>query len=588
MDKFKKFVKRFVSPDLPMRLCVFNMMSAIGFVGGLVSIIITYAMHINNGQIISMAVALSMLVFLVYLANAKNMLNLAAILLCIVIGWAVFPHMFIKGGGIYSGMPLWFVLVIVFETILIEGKAKFIIGGITVAIYTGMFYFAYAFPEKLHYFGDDKMVFMDIAQSYVFVAICTFVILAFELFLYNIAIKRAAENAKEAEKAKSEAINANAAKSTFLANMSHEIRTPMGVILGMNEMIQRESKEQEIIEYSKDIMGAANSLLSIINDILDFSKIESGKMNIVENEYNFKNMIQDLITMFRVKEQETGIKFRVKYDKELPLTLFGDDLRIKQCLINILSNAFKYTEKGSVNFEISGETDGEYKKITFSVKDTGIGIKEDEMNRLFDSFERLDENHNKTIQGTGLGLNITSSLLTLMGSQLKVESTYGEGSRFYFTISQKIIGSETIISSMKNATDNVINDKKEYFVAENANVLVVDDNLVNIKVFTALLKNSKMKIDTALSGMEAIEKVKENKYDIIFLDHMMPEMDGEVTFIKMKEDNYIQDTPVIMLTANAISGMKEHFMDMGFAGYLSKPIDYDLLDKILRKYLTKE
>lgn len=576
MNKIKEFTKRYISADLPMRLCVFNMMTVVGVIAGVVSLITTYMMKINNGQVIPMAVAMLALIFFMYLANYKGRLNLAAALICSSMGFVLFPEMFIKGGGIYSGMPVWFMLVIVFSAILIEGKLKYIIILVLIIEDCSLIIFAYLHPERLNYFNGDDMVFMDVAQSIFFVGVCIASIISFQLYMYDIAYKRAEEAVKEAEAA-------NMAKSDFLASMSHEIRTPMGVIIGMNEMIQRESNQENIVDYSEDVSRAAKLLLSIINDILDFSKIESGKMNIVESDYDIKLLISDVLDMAKIKQEQTGIDFEVKIDESIPRKYYGDDLRIKQCLINIISNAFKYTEKGKIVFEVSGVSTGEQESLTFSVTDTGIGIKPEDKEKLFESFVRLDEVHNRGIQGTGLGLNITASLLCLMNSELKVESEFGKGSRFYFTINQQIIDHTKLCDE---ETDNHV--KEEYvseFTAPDAQVLVVDDSKINLKVFKTLLKRTQITIDTAQSGEEAIEILRNKQYDIVFMDHMMPGLDGEETFKKLVEESIIGDTPTIMLTANAILGMREHFIEIGFTDYLTKPIEYIKLEEMLRKYL---
>jgi len=582
MEKLKKFVKKYISPELPMRLCVFNMMSVIGIVGGCVSILTTYLMKIGNGQVYSVIVAVVMLVFLLYLANSRKKLNLASILLCSIIGFIVFPIMFINGGGIYSGMPIWFMLVLVFVSILIEGKIRFIICGLLMLTYVGLIAFAYRYPEELSYFETEQMVFMDIGQSVIFVGITILAIISFQLYMYDLAMKKTEEAAREAEKAKEEAISANTAKSNFLANMSHEIRTPLGVIIGMNEMIQRDSNQQSVLDYSKDVNDSAKSLLSIINDILDFSKIESGKMSIVENEYEPASFVASIQEIAKIKSEEKGIVFETKIDRTLPSKLWGDDLKIKQCLTNLISNAFKYTEKGKIVFELTCKNEGDNAILTFSVSDTGRGIKEDEMDKLFVSFVRLEESKNRAIQGTGLGLNITAHFIEMMNGKLEVESKYGEGSKFYFTISQKIIDSTPIAFEKKEEIQKANTTGAVY---PEAHVLVVDDSKVNLKVFSSLLKKTQINVDTAGSGFEAIEKVRNTHYDMIFMDHMMPDMDGVETFKKLREEDLVKDIPVIMLTANAIVGMKEFFLNEGFTDYLSKPIEFAKLETVLAKYL---
>jgi len=584
MNRLNEIRKRIVSTEIPMRLCVFNMMSIIGIIGGVVSLITTYLMDIQSGQVTSMLLAVVLLLLFQYMANVLHKLNLAAILLCSIIGFVVFPLMFLHGGGIYSGMPVWFMLDLVFLAILIEGKIKFLIGAITLGIYSFLVYYAYKFPDKLTYFASEEMIYMDMGQSLIFVGLCIICIISFQVYMYDLAYKKIGEAKNEAEKAKEDALAANAAKSSFLANMSHEIRTPIGVIIGMNEMIQRDSNQDVIKDYSRDVSSSAKTLLSIINDILDFSKIESGKMTIVNYEYETMSLLRDIMEIAKVKKEETNIEFEAKIDDKLPKKLLGDDLRIKECLINIVTNAFKYTEKGKVTFRVTGERIDDVERITFSVEDTGRGIKEEEMAKLFESFVRLDEKNNRNIQGTGLGLNITNRLLELMNSKLEVESVYNEGSRFYFTIEQQITDDTPISDNNKNLDEQ----KKGYqpgLTAEDAHILVVDDSKVNLKVFCALLKQTKINIDTAISGMDSIEMVRNNHYDMIFMDHMMPGMDGEETLLKMKEEDLLGNTPIVMLTANAIVGMKEHFLEIGFTEYLSKPIEFKKLEEILIKYL---
>lgn len=375
----------------------------------------------------------------------------------------------------------------------------------------------------------------------------------------------------------SEATNANTAKSTFLATMSHEIRTPINAILGLNTMILRESEDPQIMDYAKDIENSSKSLLSLINDILDFSKIESGKMDLVIAEYDFASMVCDVATMTSVKAQAKDLNLSVNVSEKLPSRLIGDDVRIKQILINILNNAVKYTEKGSVTLTIRGEIVEEGVALYFSVKDTGIGIKPSDMSKLFTKFERIEENRNHYIEGTGLGMSITLQLLEMMDSKLEVQSEYGVGSTFSFTLLQRIADPNPVgsIDEHMKSLDSQTKDYKESFVAPDAHVLVVDDIATNRVVFKNLLKRTQIQIDEADSGYEAINLIKKNHYDIVFLDHMMPGMDGIETLkhIKILKDHPNKDTPIVALTANAVAGAKEMYISEGFTGYLAKPVD---------------
>ncbi|MGN0507478.1 MAG: ATP-binding protein [Lachnospiraceae bacterium] len=409
------------------------------------------------------------------------------------------------------------------------------------------------------------------------------------------ATKKVAEKAKEeAERAREIAQEANRAKSDFLANMSHEIRTPINAVLGMDEMILRESSNPKILEYAADIKRAGNMLLSLINDILDFSKIESGKMDIIPVDYDLGIMLSETTDMIRSRAEEKKLQLELKIEPNTPVHLHGDEVRIRQIITNILTNAVKYTPEGKVILTVSGKKVSEETiQLYVSVKDTGIGIKKEDMGRLFDSFQRVDESRNRSIEGTGLGLSITMRLLNMMGSRLEVESTYGEGSDFYFYLEQKQLDDTVIGEDIQNYYENEkgrISITGEQFYAPDAKILVVDDNEMNLKVFLGLLKSHGMQIDTAMSGKECLARMEQNAYHIIFLDYQMPEMDGVETLRKARElkVNSSKDAVIISLTANAVSGAREMFLQEGFSDYLTKPIIAVKLEKMIRKYLPAE
>ncbi|MBQ8171547.1 MAG: response regulator [Oscillospiraceae bacterium] len=383
-----------------------------------------------------------------------------------------------------------------------------------------------------------------------------------------------------------EARAATQSKSRFLAHMSHEIRTPINAVMGMNEMILRESNEEQIRSYASDAKSAARSLLGIINDILDITKIEAGKLNIVPVEFNLADMIIDLYNMVRFKAEDKGLRFEVTVDSSLPALVKGDDLRIKEVLVNLLSNAVKYTREGTITLDVRFVDD---QAIRFSVKDTGIGIREEDMETLFAAFARMDEVRNHGIEGTGLGLNITSSLLLLMDSELKVKSEYGKGSEFYFTLCTDIIDRTPI-----GELDLVSHERHEAeysvaFEAPDARILVVDDNEMNRAVFANLLKATRVQISEASGGRQCLELTSANRYDIIFMDHMMPEMDGVDTFkaIRADADNLCRDVPIIVLTANAVAGAREQYMQIGFDDFLTKPVDPQRLERMVYSVLDK-
>ncbi len=445
--------------------------------------------------------------------------------------------------------------------------------------------------------GFSIMLVWDFWNTYlyqlVFAVVYSIFILAIVIaivILINKVIRAQSDMNKKLVEAASEAEAAGKAKSDFLAQMSHEIRTPINAVIGMDEMILRESDDPGVREYAQDIKSASKTLLSLINGVLDFSKIESGKMEIVPVKYEITDMISDMENIVSDRAEKKNLNLILDIDENLPKTLYGDDVRIRQVITNLLTNAVKYTEKGSVTFTMKGEdiTDSEC-NLYIEVKDTGIGIKEEDMDKLFRSFQRLDQKRNRTIEGTGLGMSIVSGILKLMGSELQVESEYEKGSKFYFTISQKIIDSNPIGRYERHHLNDESYNEGKYLKIKEASILVVDDNDMNLKVAKGLMKNLGVIPELAGGGHEAIEMIRKKHYDIILMDHMMPEMDGIET-LKIIKSEYLLDenTVVIALTANAISGAKEMYLSEGFNDYLSKPMDPKALEVMLVKYLPED
>ena len=389
-----------------------------------------------------------------------------------------------------------------------------------------------------------------------------------------------------------EATAAAEAKSSFLANMSHEIRTPINAVLGMNEMILREAQETEIRGYAQNIQSAGTALLSLINDILDISKIESGKMELMPEKYQLGGLLYDIILVVQPRMEKKGLQLILDLDENIPNELYGDEVRIRQIITNILTNAVKYTEKGSVTLRVQmKKKDARHIVLLVSVKDTGIGIKESK-EVLFASFQRGRDLRAHHIEGTGLGLSITRQLLEMMGSDLEMESVYGKGSTFSFDLVQTVV-SEEPMGNLNDLYQKRLSQEQKYresFTAKDAHVLVVDDNGMNLKVVASLLKQTLVQIDTAQDGAGCLEKCARNHYDLILMDHLMPNMDGVEAFHRLRADkqgiNY--RTPVIILTANAVTGMKQQYLDEGFNGFLSKPVQGPLLEETLRRYLPEE
>ena len=377
----------------------------------------------------------------------------------------------------------------------------------------------------------------------------------------------------------------------FLAQMSHDIRTPINAVLGMNEMILRETDDSDIKEYASNIKESGTTLLSIINSILDFSKIEDNKMEILSVEYETATLINNLVNSIYNRARTKGLYFEIEIDKDLPSVLIGDDVRVTQVIMNLLTNAVKYTEKGTVTLtmqRVSG--DDQSVDIRVTVKDTGIGIKKEDMKGLFDSFQRLDEERNRNIEGTGLGMAIVTGLLNMMGSKIEVESEYGAGSTFSFCITQQVKDATPIGDYKKSLEEHRRENVTEIrFTAPKARILIVDDNVMNHKVAENLLKLFRIQPDHATSGAEGIEYVRKKQYDIICLDHMMPEMDGIETLQRMRSENLLpENTVVLVMTANAVVGAKEMYLEKGFDDYVSKPIEVEVLIDKIRTYLPKE
>ena len=391
-------------------------------------------------------------------------------------------------------------------------------------------------------------------------------------------------------RAKERAESADRAKSSFLANMSHEIRTPMNAISGMSEFIIRDTTDSFARENAMLIKSSAQSLLAIINDILDFSKIEAGKMDIINMSYQMSSIINDVITMINIRLQDTDVELILDVDENIPYSLIGDEIRIKQVLVNLLGNAIKFTHNGYIKVKMWFEKLPEegYIKIFSCVEDTGCGIKPTDLVKLFSSFEQVDTKRNRSVEGTGLGLAISKRLCRSMGGDITVDSIYGKGSIFTWTIVNKVDDWKPMGKINKEANQLQRKLFQYTFTADMANVLIVDDNRVNLKVAEGMLMPYKIKTTCVESGAEALNLLSTTKYDIVFLDHMMPVMDGVECMYKIREMPGQHDTVVIALTANAISGMREQYLEYGFQGFLAKPIDVKALDECLRQFLPEE
>lgn len=428
----------------------------------------------------------------------------------------------------------------------------------------------------------------EVCQSYITNAKYNGIALCIGLvILLMMAVVNVGKDILSIEKEKQVAIASSESKAQFLANMSHEIRTPINTMLGMNAMIMKESTDETIGEYAGNVDEAGKMLLSLVNAILDFSKIEAGKLEIVENEYSTTSMLKSVALGAKDRAEKKGLKFDLDFAENIPDVLFGDELRIKQILNNLLSNAVKYTEKGSIMFSVKTIDRENGFFLQASIKDTGKGIRQDDLEHLFDSFKRLELSKNRHIEGTGLGLSIAKQLTEMMDGELKVESEYGKGSCFTIEIPQKVIDKKLEDVSAKQDNDD---RKTEELYAPDANILAVDDNDMNLKVIAAFLKNSGVHLDFAENGKIALDKTKQKKYDLILMDHMMPEMDGieALHIIRQNKENINNATKIIVLTANAIAGAEKEYLEEGFDGYLSKPFEPVVFNDTIKKHLSNK
>ncbi len=431
-----------------------------------------------------------------------------------------------------------------------------------------------------------------------------FVVLTFNLYLTFFLLETPAYGEVEktltklkkakamAEEAKVAAVKADEAKGEFLANMSHEIRTPLTTILGMDEVIIKKYDEGPIYEYARDIHSAGSTLLHIINDILDFSKIESGQLVLTSKNYKLGRVLRDVDNMVRMRAQQKGLEYITQIDTTLPNDLFGDNTRVHQIMVNILNNAVKYTKSGSVKFSLTGErgTDPAFITLHIIVTDTGIGIHAEDLPKLFQSFNRLDMKQNHNVEGTGLGLAITGRLIDMMGGNVEVESTYGVGTTFHVVLPQRITGTMTIKEYEEQNAHAAKTVRKTAVIAPDARVLVVDDNEMNRVVLRALMKDTKVQVDTVEGGEECLEKVRDTAYDVILMDYMMPHMDGRETLENMRkmENCASANAKVVVCTANAIVGVQAELLAAGFDDFLSKPVNGRDLEEVLARFIPKE
>ncbi len=581
-----KKIKEYIYNDeieLYDRFFIINLYSVIGILAlTTLEIIFVKSMIATSLGTLGLIIAL---LFIGSISYKKQRMDKGAIVFCSILVLAYFPITFLNGGGISGVGPIWFVFITFLIGITIRGRERYPLFFLLDLISVICFAIAYMMPEWI----PNRTSLMSYVYKYTtlfFIAMAIVVMLTFEKDCYEKA------NAK-AKKQREEIENLNAAQNRFFSSMSHEIRTPINTIIGLNEMILRENISDEIAEDAVNIRAAGKMLLNTINDILDMSKFQAGDMKLLVEAYNTGNMLSDLVGMLWIRAKEKNLEFHINVAPDLPAELLGDEVRIKQILMNILNNAIKYTKQGSVSLSVECERqDNGVVNMIYTVKDTGMGIKKDDIPYLFTAFKRVDEGANKHIEGTGLGLSIVKEFLQLMGGKVTVNSVYTKGSTFVIEIPQKA-ASDKELGEYDYERKHKLKSRKAYrqkFEAPKARILVVDDNEANLMVVTKLLRETKVQIDTVKSGREALQKTLDTEYNLIFMDHLMPEMDGVECFEKIRNQTggKNKETSIVVLTANAGEENRVLYATAGFNGYLVKPVTGEDLESEVLRFLPME
>ncbi len=584
MSIFRSLKEKVTDDSTPLQERLFVLSAGVGIVTIATMIIIGIIAGESPLDLMILVACLFIYLSLAVLAVKIKKTDIFSLYASIVIILVMLPLTFFTGGGLYGGCPLWFVFCTLYVCLIVTGKKKYILLALDAVVATVCFILSYIRPE-LVIEHDRFTAYVDSYVSLIVVCAILSFLVGFEIWAFSREAEKNAAQKKEIEQL-------NAAQNRFFSSMSHEIRTPINTILGLNEMILREEISDEVAEDAKNIQAASRILLSVINDILDMSKIEAGKMDIVKTSYDTGKMLSEIVNMIWIRAKEKGLKFVVDVDPSMPGQLFSDEVRIKQILINLLNNAIKYTNEGSVTLSIHcRRTDTKKALVTYSVEDTGMGIKKESVPHLFDAFRREDSEKNKYIEGTGLGLSIVKQLVDLLGGEISVNSVYTKGSTFVVSIEQEI-SDERMIGRFDPEKYHKAGGRSLYhqmFEAPKAKVLVVDDNRANLLVAEKLLRATKVNVTTADSAEECLKLTVENRYDAIFMDHMMPVMDGIecMHLIRTQNGDLNKNTPIVALTANAGSENQALYKREGFDGYIVKPIDAEELERTLVNLLPE-
>ena len=564
---------------------LFMLLAMIAILGMIAAFVVGLAEGENLEGSLTTLLSILIAAVLVYVGYRHKKIRLTANIVAFVIVFVLSPTVFFTSGGIYGGAPIWLVFDLLYIGMILRGRIRIILLICEAAMVSAFYYIEYHYPDTVIPHTTDEF-YSDSLASLIIVALIMTVLMIFQVYVYT------REN--EISIAQKEEIDAlNKAQNRFFSSMSHEIRTPINTIIGLNEMILREEVSDEVAEDAINIQAASKMLLSLINDILDMSKIQSGQMQLTNAPYHPVDMISDAVSMMQVKAKEKRLEFNAFISPELPSELIGDEVRLKQVLINVLNNAIKYTKQGYVMLSVQCEkTVGGVASVIYSVTDTGIGIKKESIPYLFTAFKRVDEEKNRYIEGTGLGLSIVKQLVDLMGGRVTVNSVYTKGSTFIIEVPQQV-SDATPVGSIEMLKRQSIDRSVLYhqsFEAPEARILAVDDTPANLMVVTKLLRETQAEIDTAGSGAEALEKTLQRKYHVILMDHMMPEMDGIECMrgIRNQTGGLSKEAKFIVLTANAGSEEKALYEKEGFDGYLLKPVSGDSLENEVHRLLPPE
>lgn len=520
-----------LSDDFDIRHKLQNILITISMAGCAASVVISFATQMSLAGNLASLLGLLTLFLAFYLSVIRKKKEAASYLITIAVNLVLFPLMYMLNGGVYSGMPLWLAFGLVFPWFAMDGARCCVMFALDLIAALGCLAVQMFFPELILLPEGDltKMAVLDVAQVMVTVPVMIGLTVKYQSVVFKRQQRKMEQQEKKLLEAMRTADRANEAKTSFLASMSHEIRTPINAVLGMNEMILRESSDESILSYAANIQSAGHSLLSVINDILDLSKIESGRLELLTAEYSTQQLMNDCYSMMIMRAEKKDLLLEIKNDPQLPAKLAGDEVRLRQVILNLLTNAVKYTSAGEVTMRVDFKHTAENEiMLKISVRDTGMGISQENQQNLFKAFRRLDEMTNRHIEGTGLGLNITKHLTEMMGGTIAVRSTLGSGSEFTVEIPQRVVSYEPVGVFIENrrAASGQKEEYHERFRAPGARILVVDDVKLNIDVIKGLLRLTQIRTESAYSGRECLGLVSRTHYDLIFMDHLMPDMDA--------------------------------------------------------------